>query len=197
MRPRDEQKVANIKESAVRLVVKDGIDGFSMQKLAKAAGVSPATLYIYFKDRDDLIVTLAIEAIQRMAEATLRGFAPDMPFAEGLTIQWKNRARYWIENPLEGQFLETIRHSTYHTKTFPVAQRRFSEVMGAFLKRAITNNEVVKLPLEVYWSLAFAPLYQLIKFHQSDTGMMGWGPFQVTDAVLDQALKLVLKGLKP
>ncbi|MBN8856321.1 MAG: helix-turn-helix transcriptional regulator [Sphingobacteriales bacterium] len=33
------------------MVVREGFDGFSMQKLARAAGVSPTTIYIYFKDK--------------------------------------------------------------------------------------------------------------------------------------------------
>jgi len=46
MRIRDEQKEKAIREKALKMIVKDGIEGFSMQKLAKAANVSPGTLYI-------------------------------------------------------------------------------------------------------------------------------------------------------
>ena len=42
------------------MFVKGGFNGFSMQKLAKAANVSPATIYIYFKDKEDLIQQLYI-----------------------------------------------------------------------------------------------------------------------------------------
>jgi AcrR family transcriptional regulator len=51
MRARDENKEQNICRKAMEMIVQDGLDGLSMQKLAKAAGVSPATIYIYFKDR--------------------------------------------------------------------------------------------------------------------------------------------------
>ena len=51
MRTRDEKKEHAIRRRALEIIVERGFDGFSMQKLAKAAGVSPATLYIYFKDR--------------------------------------------------------------------------------------------------------------------------------------------------
>ena len=37
------------------MIVKEGFDGLSMQKLAKAANVSPATIYLYFKNREDLL----------------------------------------------------------------------------------------------------------------------------------------------
>ncbi|MGZ3932351.1 MAG: TetR/AcrR family transcriptional regulator, partial [Bacteroidia bacterium] len=43
MRTRDEQKESAIRQKAIEMIVKEGFDGLSMQKLAKAAGVSPAT----------------------------------------------------------------------------------------------------------------------------------------------------------
>ena len=52
MRIRDEKKESLIKQKAIEMIVKYGFDGLSMQKLAKAAKVSPATIYIYFKDRN-------------------------------------------------------------------------------------------------------------------------------------------------
>ena len=58
MRVRDPGKEHAIRERALDMIVAHGFDGLSMQKLAKAAGVSPATIYIYFKNRDDLIVSL-------------------------------------------------------------------------------------------------------------------------------------------
>ena len=71
MRTRDEVKEGAIRQKALEMAVKEGFDGLSMQKLAKAAGVSPATIYIYFKDRDDLILQLWLEEVEKMAVATL------------------------------------------------------------------------------------------------------------------------------
>jgi len=49
MRTRDEAKEHAIRDKAIEMIVKVGFDGLSMQKLAKAAHVSPATIYLYFK----------------------------------------------------------------------------------------------------------------------------------------------------
>src|SRR5687767_5070565 len=111
MRTRDTNKERAIRDQALKTIVKNGFDGLSMQKLAKAAAVSPATIYIYFKDREDLILQLFAEASKKMTEATLKDFDPAMSFSEGLKVQWMNRARYCIANPDEMYFLEQIRHS--------------------------------------------------------------------------------------
>ena len=55
---RDPRREKAIREKVLAMIVKEGFDGLSMRKLANAAGVSPATIYVYFKDRDDLIMQL-------------------------------------------------------------------------------------------------------------------------------------------
>ncbi|HCQ17273.1 MAG TPA: TetR/AcrR family transcriptional regulator, partial [Cryomorphaceae bacterium] len=105
MRPRDQSKEEAIRQKAVEIIVKDGFDGLSMHKLARAAGVSPATIYIYFRHRDDLILQVGVSEELKMFEASLKGFNPDMSFEEGLRVQWMNRARYFLDNPQQMHFM--------------------------------------------------------------------------------------------
>lgn len=197
MRARDERKERLIRKRALEMIVKQGFDGFSMQKLAKAASVSPATLYIYFKDRDDLVFQLYRETMQQMSDETLRDFDPAMSFEQGLRLQWHNRARFCLQRPLEAHFLEQIRYSPWHERALAAVGSRFPEVMRAFVKNAIRRKELVKVPVEVYWSVAFAPLYQLVKMNMHKQGLPGTGPFELSDKILELTLDLVLKALKP
>src|SRR5690348_3421593 len=105
MRPRDENKEQAIREKAIEMIVEEGFDGLSMGKLAKAAGVSPATIYIYFKDRDDLVIRLVLDESKRIMDAMLEDFDPSVSFEQGLRRQWQSRARYLLENPLRMQFM--------------------------------------------------------------------------------------------
>jgi AcrR family transcriptional regulator len=196
MRTRDPAKERAIRDAALEMVVAEGFDGLSMQKLASVAGVSPATIYIYFEDRDDLILQLYAEETARMAEVTLAGFDPEMPFDEGLRMQWINRARYCLENPRGMHFCEQVRHSPLHARAEKL-KNPFAKVMRAFVENAIRRRQLVDVPVEVYWALAFAPLYQLVKFHMHGRGLPGSGPFALDEKILDQTLKLVLKALKP
>ena len=83
MRIRNEEKVQLVKQKAMEMVVSDGLEGFSVNKLAKACGISVATLYIYYKDKDDLITQIANEEAERMNETVLKDFDPELPYAEG------------------------------------------------------------------------------------------------------------------
>jgi TetR/AcrR family transcriptional repressor of multidrug resistance operon len=196
MRLRDETKEALVKKNAIELIVKDGLDGFSMHKLAKAVKISPATLYIYYKDKEDLILKLGIEESEKMKAMTLKGFNPKMSFAEGMEIQWKNRRDYVINHSDSFYFTEQIRHSSLKEKIFNASKEEFSLKIGEFIKNAIANKELKPIPKEVYWSIAFAPLYNLLRFHKEEANMAG-EHFILTEEIFKTTLEIVLKALKP
>ena len=196
MRVRDENKIESILDQARTMIVAHGFDGLSMQKLAKAAGVSPATIYIYFKDREDLLIQLYKSESNKFFEFIFQDFDPEMDFATGLSIQWKNRAKYVIEHPDEAHLMESFSFTPLYKKAIRLRDTRFSAGMKYFVKKAIANKELVPMPIEIYWSMAFAPLYNLVRFHKAGMNMAG-DPFVLTDEMLMQTLSLVLKALRP
>ncbi|HKP96863.1 MAG TPA: TetR/AcrR family transcriptional regulator [Fibrobacteria bacterium] len=197
MRARDPKKEKAIREKALAMIVKDGFDGLSMQKLAKSAGVSPATIYIYYKDRDDLILKLYADCSRRMSAHTLEGFDPESSFKEGLKVQWINRARYCLKHADEAHFMEQIRFSPMWESAAKLVDAAFIDTMRTFVKGAIKRNEIIRVPVEVYWSVAFAPLYQLLKFHKHGKGMPGTDSFSLDEKTMMLTLELVTKALKP
>lgn len=196
MRTRDDRKEQLVKEKAIELLVKHGFEGFSMQKLAREAGISPATLYIYYSDKDDLIRKLGVELGEMMAEITLEGFSGKMSFAEGLKKQWENRSRFWLMHQKEAMAYEVIRHSPHGPYVTSVSASHFRPAMEEFAVNAIGNKELRPMPFEVYWSVAFGPLYTMVKFHL-EGGFRGGRPFAFSKKLMYEALELVLKALKP
>jgi len=196
MRTRNEDKVQMVKQKAMEMIVSTGLEGFSVNKLARACGISVATLYIYYKDKEDLITKVAIEEGQKMSDMTLKDLDPDLPFAEGLRIQWRNRSKYMKENPVAMHFFEQLRSSTFQAKALKYMTNDMREVLSKFTHNAVARGEINKMPLEVYWSIAFAPLYSLLRF-DNEGHSVGGHPFKLTDAVLWQTYDLVLKALTP
>src|SRR4030095_14166400 len=197
MRTRDKNKEKSVRKKALEMIVKEGFDGLSMQKLAKAAGISPATIYIYFKHREDLIIQLAVEISHKVFEATFLNFDPSMNLRERLKVQWVNRANHCIKFPLEMKFLEQVRHSPLNTKVVKLTGNRFKEVMGEFVGNAIKRKELAKIPVEILWAIAFAPLYVLVEFHMSKYSFVPGKKFVLDDKTMDMALDKVIKALNP
>ena len=61
MRTRDTNKEEIVKQKTIEMIVKHGIEGFAMNRLAKECGISVATLYIYYTDKEDLIKKVGTE----------------------------------------------------------------------------------------------------------------------------------------
>lgn len=194
MRLRDENKETLIREQAIALIVQEGFDGLSMQKLAKAANLSASTIYIYFKSREDLLnqVYLAVDEI--FAKEVLKNFDPAMSFEEGLWQQWKNRYKYIQKYPLHYHFSEQFRSSPL-IKHQDIKESPFRVAMQQFTKNAILRKEIVDMPPEILWAMAYGPFYILIKFHLDQSSMSG-KPFSLSEQKMKQAFQLVTKALK-
>lgn len=195
MRVRDTDKVNLVKEKAIELIVTGGLEGFSMNKLAKACNISVATLYIYYKDRDDLILKIALEEGKLMGAALIKDFDPESSFEVGLRKQWENRASYAMANAKKTALFEQLRNSSYQEEFLESFLKEFKVVVGKFMHNVIERGEIDEMPFEVYWSMAFAPLYNLLRFH-AEGKSKGNQPFTLTDDILWQTFGLVVKGLK-
>ncbi len=195
MRVRDENKEVAIREKAMQMIVKGGFEALSMQKLARAVNVSPATIYIYYKNKEDLLFQLFNKTQERFAQYALRGFDPSLGLEEGLWVQWKNRLDYILEFPVYYCFFEQFRNSPLINHQ-SANMAYFRENMMTFVKNAVKRGEVKKMEPEIFWSIAYGSFYSLARFHLQERKMMSEN-FRLTDAKLKQALKLVVKALRP
>jgi AcrR family transcriptional regulator len=195
MRKKDENKEIAIREKAMEMIVMEGFDGLSMQKLAKAANISASTIYIYFKNREDLLNQLFIQVQQTFSDVALAGFSPGLSFEEGLWLQWKNRLRFILKYPVHYQFYEQFRNSPLINHS-DINLSVFKNNMKHFVLNAIRRGELARMEPEIFWSLAYGSFYALVRFHLNEKSMMNEN-FKLTDTIMKQTFKLVVKALQP
>lgn len=195
MRAKDENKALAIREKAVEMIVLEGFDGLSMHKLAKAANISVSTIYIYFKNREDLLNQLYAATVEMFMEETLKGFDPDMDFEAGLWRQWHNRYQFILRHPLHYRFAEQFRNSPLIEKQEYSHEDVFRTAMQRFFANAVAKKQSVDLPQEIFWAVAYGSFYTLVKFHLDNATMSGL-PFSLSDDKLKQVFQLVMKSLK-
>lgn len=197
MRTRDADKEKLVIAKAVEQIVHDGLQGFSMNKLAKACNISVATLYIYYKDKDDLIIQIGSKIGEQFFTTAIKDFSSNMTFKEGLWKQWQNRAMFAIENPVEVKCFEAMKHTPYAEAIMKSGLlSQFKELLDGFTKNAIRNKQLVELPLDVFWSIAYGPLYTLLNFHREGKSL-GGKPFTLSEEKMEQAFNQVIKALTP
>lgn len=198
MRVRDIDKEKLVITNAIDQIVRDGFQGFSMNKLAKACNISVATLYIYYKDKDDLIHKIGKDVALDFFANTIKDFSPEMSFEEGLWKQWENRADFSMKNPKEVAFFEIIKHSP-HGDAILHSTPKFSDfraLMTQFIENSFRKKEITPMTFEVFWSIAYGPLYTLLNFHNEGKSM-GGKPFTLTKEMMKEAFQASIKALKP
>ena len=71
MRRKDDVKEKSIKEAVIKLILKEGFHGTSISKIAKEAGVSPATVYIYYENKEVMLRDIYIEYSEEIMDYLL------------------------------------------------------------------------------------------------------------------------------
>src|SRR5205809_7335277 len=69
--PRDKAKRERILDAAERIFARHGFFAAKVSDVAKEAGVADGTIYLYFKSKDDLLISLFERRMQQLNE-TLR-----------------------------------------------------------------------------------------------------------------------------
>ncbi|WP_281631772.1 TetR/AcrR family transcriptional regulator [Flavobacterium luteolum] len=196
MRTRDTNKEEIVKQKAIEMIVTQGVEGFGMNRLAKECGISVATLYIYYSDKEDLIRKIGIEIGQNFFEKMFDGFSTDMSFRDGLRNQWENRIYFNLNFTQQATCFELLRHSTHGDAIIQEVTGKYKQMMTEFMLLAIERKELISVPYEVFWSIAYGSLYSLLEFHRDGKSMSGKS-FVLNDEIKNKAFNLVLKALTP
>ena len=82
MRNKDFEKQNRIKEAMIQLILQEGIDGTSMSKIAKRAGVSPSTIYVYYESKEDMLTEVFQEYARKSYDYLMERIHPAMDTGE-------------------------------------------------------------------------------------------------------------------
>ncbi len=189
MKARDETKIGQIFAATLQLVVEMGIAGITMRQIAKKARLATGTLYIYFRDKDDLIHQLYEDCRNASINAYFKGYDPDLPFKEGFRIIWINILHFRIENFDAAVFMEQSYHSPFISESSKEMSRDLLRPLFKLMERG-KEAKVVK-ELDTVLLLMFMvgstnDVIKYIKYHQR----------KLTDDIIQQAFTLCWDGLK-
>jgi TetR/AcrR family transcriptional repressor of multidrug resistance operon len=166
MRPKNLAKEEAIRSIALQIISEEGLENLSMQKLAKAANISPRTIYIKYENKEDLLVKLFIEEVLGTYEkAVLENFDPEMGFDEGMKRLWLNTFHYLINNKPSFSLIQYGKSSPLLNKAFQaknIRQGEFFAPIHVFLKTNIEAGLIPDLPHDVLRALLFSPIQDLV-----------------------------------
>ena len=108
-RERDKQEMRRqVLDAAMALFVAEGVEKVSVRRIADKIGYSPGTIYLYFKDKDDIFYHLHEEGFSRLIEVQKDTMAEADP-AQRLRRMGEAYIRFAIENPEYYELMFIIR----------------------------------------------------------------------------------------
>jgi AcrR family transcriptional regulator len=167
MRHKDDSKRAAISHAAIELITTIGFADTSMSKIAKAANVSPATIYVYFENKEDMLNELYLLAKRESSEAMLAGVEEGMPVEAAFKRIWDNFCRYMLEEPVKFAFTEQFANSPLVNRVSKEKSMAYYQPMVALFERGKQEGIFKDVPLEVCAAFMIAPLMYLAKGHHA------------------------------
>ena len=189
MRIKDENKQAALFEATIKVVNEIGFASSSVSKIAREAGVSPATLYIYHENKEDLLVSTYVKIKKDMAEAFLVGFDGSLPVRDILKRIWMNGFDYATRNQDRFNYKEQFAKSPYVDL---VDDSEIGEILRPILEvyaRGVEEKILKDVDMALLGTFMYDPLTSL-----SDP--RHWGGFEATAENIEQAFDMAWDAIK-
>lgn len=189
MRMKDEIKQKALINATIETVNESGLAASSVSKIAKKAGISPATLYIYYKDKDDLLSSIYLDVKKNIGLHLFNGTDMEMPLKEFLHGLWKNMFRYIRENPEEFMFVEQFSASPCSEVVDKSEIEKHYEPIIKSIEKGITEGIIKDVSIDLINLFLFTPLVALSKNMLKEDHV-------IAEKITDQAFELAWDAIK-
>lgn len=163
MRTLDLAKRAAICESAVRLINRLGFHGVSIAKIAKDAGVSPASIYIYFEDKTDMLQQIYLSLKEEMVSFVMAELNPDDDYETRFRHLFLRQWDYFLQHTESFAFIEQFASSPLLTDVCAKAGAVHYAPLWELIHKAQQDGVIRPMTATVFNALVFSPLLTLAK----------------------------------
>lgn len=161
MRTKCQEKQEALFEATVKLVNEIGFAASSVAKIANEARISAATIYIYHKNKEDLLVSTFLAIKRHTSRAILKDFDDRRPIREILERAWFNMFQYTTKHYHYFQFAEQFSNSPYADLIDLEEVESYFEPIIRALRRGIDQNIIKNVSTDVLKAFIYYPIVVL------------------------------------
>lgn len=161
MRIKDEQKQEAIIQATIKLVNQMGFAATSVAKIAKEANVSPATLYIYYKNKEDLLLSTYTDIKMFLGKSITENVNFEQPIRDILLEIWRKTFKFIKENPEIIQYKEQFANSPYEELVdHRNMEKAFAPVLEV-VRKGIEQKIIKNVEFDILATYIFYPAFIL------------------------------------
>ncbi|WP_159020410.1 TetR/AcrR family transcriptional regulator [Algibacter sp. L3A6] len=176
-------------KATIELVNNDGFHATPMSKIAKMANVSPATIYLYFENKQDLVNQTYIDVKAEYTKYAFETYDENMSVEAGFELIWKRIADFKLKECEHAMFLAQCDNSPMIDEASRQQGIKHLQPLLDLWKRG--KEEGVIKPLSDYLLYAYAinPLSFLMMIQKR-------GVFQLDKDLLEEAYQSAWSSIK-
>lgn len=145
----------NISQIAEKLFMEKGIENTSMNDIARESGYSKASLYVYFKDKEELVAVLVLESMEKLYEYLSKAVNTQGDFYHRYLEICEALFQYHREYPLYSQMalmninidFEGTEFLPEEKETFQVGEK-INELLWTFFREGI-DLRIIKPDVDI------------------------------------------------
>ena len=196
-REREEHKEL-ILNASEQIMISEGLDNLSIRKIAKKIEYSPAIIYHYFKDKDEIINSLMTKGYKRILSTLASINSSDKNPKEKLEEGFKNYIFASLNDPLEYKtiLLSSSPSILEHTSVLfkGAAQKREAigilvQILRDIYRESPKDESYIELIAQVLWSSVFGLIIRMITEENLTEDQK--------NKLVEHQLSILIKGIMP
>ena len=189
MRIKDDTKQEALFEATIKVVNEIGFASSSVSKIAKEAGISPATIYIYHENKEDLLVSTYMKVKKNFTMTLLEGFDDGLPIRDIFKRVWYNGFKYASSYKAHFRFKEQFANSPYMELVDESEIDAMLMLIITIFKRGIEEKILKDVDMNLFAAFMYYPIVALSNLQ---TGI----EFEVNDEIIDKAFDMAWEAIK-
>ncbi len=189
MRTKDDNKKTAITQAVIALINEVGFANLSMSKIAKATGISAATLYVYYENKEDMLRKVYVEVKKQMIAACSQGLGSGEKVELSVKRLCQNLLCYMQEHTEEFLFLEQACNSPLVNDEVIREIGEYNKNTVAIFQRGIQQGLLKQVSPALLISFCYYPIQQIFKEYRKDQSMLPNVDFEVVFQMCWDAIK--------
>lgn len=176
-------------KATLYLINKDGIQGASVAKVAKLAKVSPATIYLYFENKQDLVNHLYLNVKKEFSERIFENYEDEMPVKHSFKKIWFQMADYKLKRKEEASFLSQCDNTPMIDEDSRQEGLKFIQPLFELWKRGQDENIIKNISPFLLYAFTIYPMAFLMNMQDREI-------FKLDDTIITEAFKAAWDSIK-
>ena len=186
---KSEIKRAALVKATISLVNNQGFHAAPMAKIAKMACVSPATIYLYFENKQDLVNQVYKEVKSEFMQFAFETYNTELSVESGFELVWRRMAEYKINDIEKGFFLSQCENTPMiDTESRQEGVINLKPLLDLW-DRGIKDDIVKPLAHHLLYAYSIYPLAFLLNAHKR-------GDFKIAKQHLNDAYQAAWASIK-